>query len=151
MNKKAIVISPRALYVCAPAFDAEADDEGWYGHIVTCTQKLDGGWYKIITPYRYETYAHKDDLLFDAKEVKRAESEDTKLMRVWALAGDVHTEGKHNGNVILTLYRGAIVERIDDENAPNGWTHAFTAGRRALCAPHSSAHIIQSRPWARRS
>ena len=128
MNKKAIVISPRALYVCAPAFDAEADDEGWYGHIVTCTQKLDGGWYKIITPYRYETYAHKDDLLFDAKEVKRAESEDTKLMRVWALAGDVHTEGKHNGNVILTLYRGAIVERIDDENAPNGWTHVRLYG-----------------------
>ena len=40
MNKKAIIIAPRALYVCAPAFDAEPDDEGWYGHVITCTQKL---------------------------------------------------------------------------------------------------------------
>ena len=90
MNKKAIIIAPRALYVCAPAFDAEPDDEGWYGHVITCTEKLDGGWYKIVTPYRYETYAHKDDMLFDKAEIARREGEDTKLLRVWALAGDVH-------------------------------------------------------------
>lgn len=111
MNKKAIIIAPRALYVCAPAFDAEPDDEGWYGHVITCTEKLDGGWYKIVTPYRYETYAHKDDMLFDKAEIARREGEDTKLLRVWALAGDVHTEATHNGNVLITLYRGAIVEK----------------------------------------
>ena len=116
MNKKAIIIAPRALYVCAPAFDAEPDDEGWYGHVITCTEKLDGGWYKIVTPYRYETYAHKDDMLFDKAEIARREGEDTKLLRVWALAGDVHTEATHNGNVLITLYRGAIVEKIEDES-----------------------------------
>ena len=115
MNKKAIIIAPRALYVCAPAFDAEPDDEGWYGHVITCTEKLDGGWYKIVTPYRYEPYAHKYDKLFDKAEIARREGEDTKLLRVWALAGDVHTEATHNGNVLITLYRGEIVEKIEDE------------------------------------
>ena len=128
MNKKAIIIAPRALYVCAPAFDAEPDDEGWYGHVITCTEKLDGGWYKIVTPYRYETYAHKDDMLFDKAEIARREGEDTKLLRVWALAGDVHTEATHNGNVLITLYRGAIVENIEDENVRAGWTHVRLYG-----------------------
>lgn len=128
MNKKAIIIAPRALYVCAPAFDAEPDDEGWYGHVITCTEKLDGGWYKIVTPYRYETYAHKDDMLFDKAEIARREGEDTKLLRVWALAGDVHTEATHNGNVLITLYRGAIVEKIEDENVRAGWAHVRLYG-----------------------
>ena len=77
MNKKAIIIAPRALYVCAPAFDAEPDDEGWYGHVITCTEKLDGGWYKIVTPYRYETYAHNDVMLFDKADIARREVEET--------------------------------------------------------------------------
>lgn len=128
MNKKAIIIAPRALYVCAPAFDAEADDEGWYGHVVTCTEKLEGGWYKIITPYRYETYAHKDDMLFDKAEIARREDPQTKLARVWAMAGDVHVIPKHNGNVVLTLYCGAIVEKIEDEEVPRGWTHVRLFG-----------------------
>ncbi|MBS6323736.1 MAG: C40 family peptidase [Clostridium sp.] len=83
MNKKAIIIAPRALYVCAPAFDAEPDDEGWYGHVITCTEKLDGGWYKIVTPYRYETYAHKDDMLFDKAEIAREKIEDENVRAGW--------------------------------------------------------------------
>ena len=123
MNKKAIINVPCAQYYCTPAFDAEADDEGWYGHVVTCTEKLEGGWYKILTPYRYETYAHKDDMLFVKEELTRRESADTKLVRVWAAAGDVHAKPGHNGLVVLTLYRGAIVEKIEDEETPSGWTH----------------------------
>ena len=146
MNKKAIIIAPRALYVCAPAFDAEPDDEGWYGHVITCTEKLDGGWYKIVTPYRYETYAHKDDMLFDKAEIARREGEDTKLLRVWALAGDVHTEATHNGNVLITLYRGAIVEKIEDENVRAGWTHVRLYG-----GAEGWARITISPPLAKKS
>lgn len=122
MEKKALVIDPIAQYYCNPAFDAEPDDEGWYGHIVTVTEELEGGWCKIVTPYRYNTYAHANSLLFDEAAIAHAQAEETKLMRVWAACGDVHLEGTHNGLVLKTLHRGAIIEVVEGEDTPKGWT-----------------------------
>lgn len=123
MEKKALVINPRAVYMCNPAFGGEVDDEGWYGHVVTVLSQPAEDWYQIRTPYDYETYACGKDLLFDQGEVARAEA--AKLSRIWHPAADVQTKSDCTSGVLITLFRGAVVEPIQPEEGEEvkpGWT-----------------------------
>ena len=120
MEQKALVATPHPFYLCEPAFGTEMDDEGWYGQTVTVLNEAGDGWYRILTPYRYETYAYGRDLLFDEAAVARQQT--APLSRVWARAADVLASGCAKGAVLLTLPRGAVIETVDDPEAPNGWT-----------------------------
>ena len=90
MEKRALVISPIAPYVVKPAHMAEPDDEGWYGQIVEILEEAEDGFYRIRTPYRYETYVHATHLCLDEAEAERWEKAD--LRRVWAAWADVQVE-----------------------------------------------------------
>lgn len=128
MKKEALVVSQRAVYMCKPAFGGEVDDEGWYGHIVTVKEELNDNWFRIITPYGYETNAYGEDLMFDEAEIARAK--EAKRLRVWHTAGDVQTDCTHNGSILITLFRGAIVEPVEDDTTAKGWQKVRLYGGR---------------------
>ena len=118
MEKRALVISPIAPYVVKPAHMAEPDDEGWYGQIVEILEEAEDGFYRIRTPYRYETYVHASHLCLDEAEAERWEKAD--LRRVWAAWADVQVESGATHPHHISLCRGAVVELVAPPEKPQG-------------------------------
>lgn len=130
MGKRAIINVPLASYFCKPAWDAEPDDEGWYGHIVDLLEDCGGGWYKIRTPYCYETYANERDFQIDGEESEIARYESGDIRTVWDPAADVLAEPKYVATKITTLLRGAAVEIVEDCEEPFGCAKVRLIGGR---------------------
>ena len=128
MNKKAIIKVPLAPYFCAPAWDAEPDDEGWYGQAVELVEDCGDGWYKINAPYRYETYANARDLYIDEEGGELARLETGDLRTVWGPAADVRSEPKYVSALLVTLHRGALVEVVEDPEERYGWAKVRLVG-----------------------
>lgn len=126
MEKRALVISPIAPYVVKPAHMAEPDDEGWYGQIVEILEEAEDGFYRIRTPYRYETYVHATHLCLDEAEAsagKRpicaAYGQRGQMFR-WKAAQRIRT--------ISPLCRGAVVEFVAPPEKPQGWAKVRLIG-----------------------
>ncbi len=130
MNQKAIIKVPLAPYLCGPSWDAEPDDEGWYGHIVDLLEDCGGGWYKINAPYRYETYANVRDLLIDGDGTEIARYETGDIRTVWSPSADVLSEPKYVSTILETLLRGAAVEVVEDCAEPFGCAKVRLIGGR---------------------
>ena len=126
MEKRALVISPIAPYVVKPAHMAEPDDEGWYGQIVEILEEAEDGFYRIRTPYRYETYVHATHLCLDEAEAERWEKAD--LRRVWAAWADVQVESGATHPHHIFLCRGAVVEFVAPPEKPQGWAKVRLIG-----------------------
>lgn len=126
MEKRALVISPIAPYVAKPAHMAEPDDEGWYGQIVEILEEAEDGFYRIRTPYRYETYVHASHLCLDEAEAERWEKAD--LRRVWAAWADVQVESGATHPHHISLCRGAVVELVAPPEKPQGWSKVRLIG-----------------------
>jgi len=126
MEKRALVISPIAPYVVKPAHMAEPDDEGWYGQIVEILEEAEDGFYRIRTPYRYETYVHASHLCLDEAEAERWEKAD--LRRVWAAWADVQVESGATHPHHISLCRGAVVELVAPPEKPQGWAKVRLIG-----------------------
>lgn len=126
MEKRALVISPIAPYFVTPAPMAEPDDEGWYGQTVEVLETAEGGFYKIRTPYRYETYVHESHLCMDSAEVERWEKAD--LRRVWAAWADVQAADGATHPYHISLCRGAAVELLAPPEKPQGWAKVRLIG-----------------------
>jgi cell wall-associated NlpC family hydrolase len=126
MEKRALVISPIAPYVVKPAHMAEPDDEGWYGQIVEILEEAEDGFYRIRTPYRYETYVHASHLCLDEAEAERWEKAD--LRRVWAAWADVQVESGATHPHHISLCRGAVVELVAPPEKPQGWSKVRLIG-----------------------
>ena len=126
MEKRALVISPIAPYFVTPAPMAEPDDEGGYGQTVEVLETAEGGFYKIRTPYRYETYVHESHLCMDSAEVERWEKAD--LRRVWAAWTDVQAADGATHPYHISLCRGAAVELLAPPEKPQGWAKVRLIG-----------------------
>lgn len=105
--KKALVACAIAPLFCAPRFDAEPDDEALYGMTLEILEALPDGWYRIRTPYRYESFCHGEHLSFDEAELARYEAADKRV--VYAPTADVLPEESFRTPRIAMLTRGALV------------------------------------------
>ncbi|HWS30118.1 MAG TPA: NlpC/P60 family protein [Clostridia bacterium] len=105
--KKALICLPVAAFMVKPDPEGELDDEGLYGMTVEVTGKAKNGFFKIVTPYRYETYAHESALCFDESELLSYESGSKKT--VWAAHADFMAAPSFQATRLTTLPRGALV------------------------------------------
>ena len=126
MEKRALVISPIAPYYVKPSLPPDPDDEGWYGQIVEILEQEQDGFYKIRTPYRYETYVHESHLCLDEAEVERWEKAD--LRRVWAAWADIQVTDGATHPYHICLCRGAVVEYVAPPEKPQGWAKVRLIG-----------------------
>lgn len=114
MKKRAMINVPIAQYFTKPSWDAEPDDEGWYGQLVELVEDCGDGWYKINAPYMYETYANARDMYIEGAEAEIERYESGNIKTVWGPATDVLEKPQYVATLIETLYRGAAVEVIDE-------------------------------------
>lgn len=128
MGKRAIINAPLAPYLCKPAWDAEPDDEGWYGHVVEILEDCGDGWYKINAPYRYETYVNARDMLIEGAEDEIARYEKGDIRTVWHYSADVMSAPKYVSTILATLLRGAAVEIIEDCEEKYGYAKVRLIG-----------------------
>ena len=105
--KRALVKSWIAPLVCEPRHDAEPDDEALYGMTLEVLEALDGDWFRIKTPYRYESYCHGSDLCFDEAEIERYDRAEKRV--VSAPTADVLTSESYQAPRVATVTRGALV------------------------------------------
>ncbi|HWR19884.1 MAG TPA: SH3 domain-containing C40 family peptidase [Clostridia bacterium] len=105
--KKALIHLPIAPFMVKPSAEGELDDEGLYGMTVQIVEKAKDGFYKIITPYRYETYVHQDALCFSEGELSAYAN--NPLKTVWAAHADCMASPSFQSTRLLTLPRGALV------------------------------------------
>lgn len=93
--------------VCAIA------DEGLYGMAVRITGEEEQGFLPVITHYGYRGYAAAEDLtLVGEEEVKLRDGNDYRVVR--AACADVLSLPKVTGVPLLALYRGALVQMLEE-------------------------------------
>lgn len=120
-KRKALISVPLAPYHVKPQNFCELDDEGFYGHTVEIIEEAGESegqkQYRILTPYRYETYVSENCLYEDEGEVARyGEGEKhARLNIVTRSFADILAEPKYRAPHILTLPMGAIVEALPFE------------------------------------
>lgn len=120
-KRKALISVPLAPYHIKPQSFCELDDEGFYGHTVTILEEAgeDRGQkqYKILTPYRYETYVSENCLYEGEDEVARYHDceKHARLNIVTRSFMDVLAEPIYRAPHIITLPMGSIVETLPFE------------------------------------
>lgn len=107
MNKRAIVISPVAPLMTAPEHATELDDEALFGMCVELTGEAGGGWHRVVTPYRYESWLHESHMLIDGGAADRWEAGDRR--RVWHAHADVQAAPEYRAARLECLPMGAEV------------------------------------------
>lgn len=105
--ERALVLKNVAAVNLKPNVSSELADEVLHGMVLEVTQKLDDPWYKIKTPYDYEGYVHKDDLLINDHEAAKWQG---NSYAIWKLTADVMAEAKYASRVIATLTRGCLIQ-----------------------------------------
>lgn len=105
--KRAIVSSMIAPLYISPKLPNELDDEALYGMTVDILEELPDGWYKIRTPYRYESYVEGKHLSFDEAELAAYES--GSIMTVYAPTADILTGEDFQEHCLITVTRGALL------------------------------------------
>jgi hypothetical protein len=117
--KKALIHVPIAPFMVKPAVEGELDDEGLYGMTAEVVEIAKNGFYKIVTPYRYETYANEDALCFDESEISAYVG--GSLKTVWAAHADCMASPSFQSTRLLTLPRGALVVDLGDCEENDAW------------------------------
>lgn len=111
---KALVKEAIAPLYCDPVRGSELDDEALYGMTLEILEKGADDFYRVRTPYRYESWCPGEYLCFDEAEVLRCET--GKYMLVSSPTRDVLSQAKVQGGNLKTLTRGALIEVLDDES-----------------------------------
>ena len=118
-----------------PSSGMSLDDELLYGMVVEVLKEVpdaDGGsepWLLVRTPYRYEGYCKKSDLLLDDKRTE--EWEKASLCVVMQPFADVLTEPRVQGVCMESLARGGRLIRIGEAPDRETWIEVELAdGRR---------------------
>lgn len=117
--KKALIHVPIAPFMVKPAAEGELDDEGLYGMTVEVAEIAKSGFYKIITPYRYETYVHEDALCIAESELSAYFG--SPLKTVWAAHADCMATPSFQSTRLLTLPRGALVVDLGVYEENDAW------------------------------
>lgn len=117
--KKALVCVPIAPLMVKPAHEGELDDEALYGMTVEVVEELPNGFYKIITPYRYETCVHAGRLCFCGDELSAYES--GALKTVWSPFADCMAAPSFQATRLITLTRGALVVSLGPCEENDAW------------------------------
>lgn len=136
--KKALVSSPIAPLYCKPVRGSELDDEALYGMTLEILEELADNFYKVRTPYRYESCCPGEHLCFDEAEIARYETANKKVVSSATL--DVLAEAKVQGGILITLTRGALVEITGPDE---DWTRVRLIGGQEgfLRRSHLTRHI----------
>lgn len=98
-------------------FISTVSDEGMYGHIVAV--EGNGEMVKVLTHYGYQAYAERQ-YLTEITEEECSETEKSRYMVLGARAADVTSIPSVQGERLITLFRGAVLEVLDYRFQP-GW------------------------------
>lgn len=103
-----MVAAPVAKLLCAPRAGAEQDDEAWYGQ-TAAVLGAQGDYLRVRMSYGYESYMHRKDLI-DGRYPA-----DGAIYAVRGSFADVLRQARYQGEVLLTLPRGALLLSVKQE------------------------------------
>lgn len=125
--KKALIRVPIAPLMVMPAHEGELDDEALYGMTVEINgERLENGFYDIVTPYRYETHAHEACLCFLEPELTAYENGEKKT--VWDAFADCMASPSFQATRLITLPRGALVVDLGPCEENGAWERIRLVG-----------------------
>lgn len=114
----AIAATPICPLYTKPDHHSALADEALYGMILTLLEESEDGWYRVRTPYRYEGYVHRSNLLIGEKAAQTWCELPKKVILEKNIC-DILSEPKFQSYSLITLPRGAVVSPVGAEES--GW------------------------------
>lgn len=102
-----------------PDSSSELVDEGLYGMVVVIKEELENDWVYVQTPYRYEGYCQKQNILLDEKQVNTWSEQATFVIS--QSFADILKQPKIQASKIETLVKGSVIQVLANPELNTEW------------------------------